>query len=185
MSELINIDEANYDYVTGTFDCHDADKTPVTMYLSISNCIRGDTWVSADPDPPAGIFILTRVSPIEWKLVGPDFDFIYRFDVAMSILMVDIPGGVTAFLGFGALCGFQASNSIDTAPGNKYYLGEAEVTWVEPPKARSLAELCDDLNIPKDGLTDALSFPIAPDSEVVTLLRGVDQIKISIRRIIS
>lgn len=180
---LININEENYSFGLNCNICFDPGKAPEHIYASFSNILRGATWVPGDSDPPNGIFKLTNFIACGWSVVAGGLVFTYSLGVGVSFMRVEYLPATFAFFDNPAVqCEFNFVNDILVPAGNKYYGGECYCSWVEPPKDNSLSELCENLNINTDGLTDSLIYPVDSTAHVINMLRGTDQIKVLIKR---
>lgn len=149
MTQAINLDPALYDYQDPPNVCpsvYGLNLTPDTIFLSFNEIQKGDTWISADLEPPNGLWLLNPDAPCEFRATPGGAIIGYDTRLGGAAILFQTPNSTLAFVGTAGTSGVTWFDNIFVNPsGRPFYGGWCSVTSVVSSNQNNIQDLWESL----------------------------------------
>lgn len=168
----INLNPQYDEYGVNCDTCFDP-STAKYVYASVSSVKQGNNWAPGDAPPPNNIFRLEQWAvPCQWKYVSANWSIILVITpVTTSFRIWYVPDFLPLiFDGGGIECVWYLTSTHINPIGTKYYEGDVQISWKEPIPGPGIANVMEEMTIPRDDRAVALMFPIEDGTFVTRIV---------------
>ena len=161
--------------------CYPVGRSPGPVALSVSGIQVGQAWVSGDPPPPNGTWILPAFGPCVWKLTDSNFVFQHAM-VSPSIVQITLLDLTPVFFRpFGTSCQTHYNSQLTDIPIFKYFGGSAILRPAQVNTTNNVPSIMDMVGIPAEAGTAVSPRPMTTKETVYVFARNRDASNIHVK----
>lgn len=161
--------------------CFDTGLSPEQILVTFSGIERGDDWISSDPPPPNGSFILDVISACSWQATFAPWTMLYLASSPSDLEISHPTIGIIFLRPFGPSCRTYFSNSRTSPIGRKFFSGWGITKPAQVGVPNGVPVIMDLTGIPAEAGTFVSPRPLSGQETVYVFARNRDSSNIHVK----